>query len=288
MEDDLNYLPDIQKEQPKIKMYINTVGVQNIQVPIKIERPYNNELINILSNVTMCVDLNDSVRGISMSRLHRTLIPFLSNPLKHKKIEEMLRSFLTHIGENSKESFIRFDFNYPIDKKSPVSEYIFPVYYPCSFEGRLTNNGFKFYERVEIQYASYCPCSESLCDYSFINSKKIGYPHAQRSFANVIVEVNQLKTLWIEDLVKMIENEIVTIPYPIIKRIDEMHMALIAKENTMFVEDSIRKISKVLEESDFIIDWLVKCRHEESIHKSDAISINWKGIENGLNGKYII
>jgi GTP cyclohydrolase FolE2 len=31
-------------------------------------------------------------------------------------------------------------------------------------------------------------------------------------------------------------------------------------------------------------DWIVKCSHEESIHTSEAIAINWKGITGGFSG----
>jgi len=32
-------------------------------------------------------------------------------------------------------------------------------------------------------------------------------------------------------------------------------------------------------------DWIVKCSHEESIHTSEAIAINWKGVREGFDGK---
>ena len=35
-------------------------------------------------------------------------------------------------------------------------------------------------------------------------------------------------------------------------------------------------------------DWIVKCSHEESIHTSEAIAINWKGIPNGFDGRRFI
>jgi GTP cyclohydrolase FolE2 len=56
----------------------------------------------------------------------------------------------------------------------------------------------------------------------------------------------------------------------------------------MFVEDAIRKISKALDDRDDIYDWIVKCVHEESIHTSEAIAINWKGMANGFDGRRFI
>ena len=73
-----------------------------------------------------------------------------------------------------------------------------------------------------------------------------------------------------------IEEAVVTIPYPIILRPDEQEVARLAAENTQFVEDSIRSISKTLDEDKRILNWIIKCEHFESIHKSNAIAIMYK------------
>ena len=56
----------------------------------------------------------------------------------------------------------------------------------------------------------------------------------------------------------------------------------------MFVEDAIRAISHELNKRDDIYDWIVMCTHEESIHTSEAIAMNYKGVENGFDGKYFL
>ena len=56
----------------------------------------------------------------------------------------------------------------------------------------------------------------------------------------------------------------------------------------MFVEDAIREISKAVNSLEGVRDWIVKCSHEESIHTSEAIAINWKGIPNGFDGRRFI
>ena len=52
----------------------------------------------------------------------------------------------------------------------------------------------------------------------------------------------------------------------------------------MFVEDAIRAISQSIPNIDGVIDWIVKCSHEESIHTSEAIAVNWKGVLGGFDG----
>ena len=287
-------LPDIQCSQPNIKIPIRQVGVENVEVPFKLESKYGG-FHQLNANVSIRTSLDKDTKGISMSRLLLTLKPYLDLPLKKTLIRYILEDIRKNIGSDS--SFMRFNFRIPIKRKSILSENEFPVYYKCRFEGQLYKatefvetgitqvvDVFRFFQGVIIQYASYCPCSAELCSHLNINSSK-GFPHNQRSFADILVEVEQNNYVWLEDIVEMVENRIKTIPYPIIKRIDEQEIARVAAENPMFVEDAIREISDALNKNSKIYDWIVKCIHEESIHTSEAIAINWKGIPGGFNGK---
>jgi GTP cyclohydrolase I len=145
---------------------------------------------------------------------------------------------------------------------------------------------YRFFEGVEVQYASYCPCSAELCN----ALDETGFPHNQRSFANVLTEINTYGEdyVWLEDIINSVENVIPTLPYPIIKRVDEQEIARVAGENPMFVEDAVRAISESVASIKGVTDWIVKCVHEESIHTSEAIAINWKGIPGGFDGRRFI
>ena len=221
-----------------------------------------------------------------MSRLILTLRNYLMKPLKHQLINDILKELNKNL--ETENSFIKFEFKLPVVKKSPKSENEFPLYYNCWFEGQLVNGIFKFYQGVKVQYASYCPCSAELSKDLLNKGCSIqGFPHAQRSFANVAIQtVNN--DLWLEDIIKLIESSIATVPYPIIKRTDEQEIARIASENPIFVEDAIRQISNTLNNVSEIGDWIVKCSHEESIHTHEAIAMNWKGINGGFDGRYFL
>ena len=143
---------------------------------------------------------------------------------------------------------------------------------------------FRFFQAVTVQYASYCPCSAELCN----ALEEPGFPHNQRSFAHILVETDKTNYIWLEDLIEAVENVIPTLPYPIIKREDEQEIGRIAAQNPMFVEDAIRAISTSINSIEGIHDWIIKCSHEESIHTSEAIAINWKGIPNGFDGRRFI
>jgi GTP cyclohydrolase I len=230
-----------------------------------------------------------------MSRLLRTLKPYLDLPLKSKLIEEILKAMLAKVGGS--QAFMKFNFRLPIIRESIKSKNKFPIYYKCRFEGQILTDDvpvtsdtkartslFKFFQGVTVQYASYCPCSAELCN--ALESR--GFPHNQRSFAYVLIESDRIEYLWLEDLIEAVESVIPTLPYPIIKREDEQEIGRIAAENPMFVEDAIRAISKSVDNIKGVGDWIIKCSHEESIHTSEAIAINWKGVPNGFDGRRFI
>jgi len=288
-------LPDIQCESPNIFIPIQQVGVENVEIPSKLESKYGG-FHQLTANVSMRTNLDKNTKGISMSRLLLTLKPYLDLPLKQTLIKKILEDLKKNVG--SQASYMKFEFRMPINRKSILSDNEFPIYYKCRFEGQLyeiktdveqgdvyrITDEFKFLQGVTIQYASYCPCSAELCGHLECNNSK-GFPHNQRSFADVVVEPNKGFYVWIEDIIETVENQIKTLPYPVIKRVDEQEIARVAAENPMFVEDAIRLISQSLNDRDDIYDWIVKCSHEESIHTSEAISINWKGIPGGFDGR---
>ena len=283
----MNNLPDIQHEtEPEFPIYINQVGVENVKVPFKLESRYGG-FREMVAKVKMTTDLDANMKGISMSMLLRTLKNYLDQPLKHQLIRKILEEFKTAVETNSKESNMKFEFELPIYKKSPKTTHVFPQFYECSFEGNLVGDLFRFFERVKVPYGAYCPCSASLCE--DLESKGCkGFPHAQRAFAQVIVEVIPPHIVWLEDIVDSVEKSVKTNVFPILQRLDEQEVARIAADNPMFVEDAIRRIMVGLNEDENIFDWAIKCVHEESIHTSNAIAVSWKGLQGGFDGTYYL
>lgn len=291
---DKECLPDMQEETPNIHIPIHQVGVENVEVPFKLESKYGG-FHELIANVSMRTNLDKDTKGISMSRLLLTLKPYLDLPLKRTLIKMILEDLKKNVG--SQASYMKFEFRMPVRRKSILSDNEFPIYYKCRFEGQLYESKrnveqgdvyevydrFRFYQGIIIQYASYCPCSAELCNHLSCNSSN-GFPHNQRSFADILIEGNDTY-LMLEDIIEAVESRIKTLPYPIIKRVDEQEIARVAAENPMFVEDAIREISDSLNNIQGVQDWIVKCSHEESIHTSEAIAVNWKGIPGGFNGR---
>jgi GTP cyclohydrolase I len=282
---DFNNLPDIQhSETSEYPIYLNSVGVEKVKVPFKLDSLYGGTH-NLIAEVEMTTDLREDIKGISMGMLLRSLMKYLDKPLKHQIIKQILEEFKTAVETDSEHSLIKFDFELPINKKAPKSNIVFPQYYKCGFVGKLDHDKFRFFQKVQVFYGSYCPCSASLCNHLKDNDLK-GFPHAQRSHADLLVEIEDGNIIWLESLIELIENAVKTSMFPVLRRIDEQEVARIAAENPMFVEDSIRRIVHVLNQQDCIYDWIIRCVHMESIHVSNAISTCWKGIEKGFRGTH--
>ena len=282
---DTNILPDIQHSSTsQHSIYLNSVGVEKVKVPFKLDSLYGGTY-DLTAEVEMTTDLQNDIKGISMGMLLRSLIKYLDKPLKHQTIKQILEEFKTAVETDSKHSLIKFDFDLPINKKSPKSNIVFPQYYKCGFVGKLDQDEYRFFQKVQVFYGSYCPCSASLCDHLKENNSS-GFPHAQRSYAELLVEVKDGNVIWLESLIELIEDAVKTSMFPVLRRVDEQEVARIAAANPMFVEDAIRRIVNAINHQDFIYDWIVRCVHMESIHVSNAISTCWKGIDKGFRGTH--
>ncbi len=278
----MSTLPDIQQTKPNFEIPIQQVGVENVEVPFMLQSR-NGNYRNMVANVSMRVSLESDIKGISMSRCLRTLRKHLDEPLNQKLVRKILEDLKNNL--ETKDVYMRFDFKLPIIKKSIKSNNEFPLFYQCKFEGQLLqDDSFKFFQGVKVQYASYCPCSKALSMH-LENEGRGAAPHAQRSFADVLIEGRTNCWIWLEEIVDIVEDAVKVLPYPIIKREDEMTIAAHAWQNPMFVEDAIRAIANGLNKNIKIHDWVVKCVHEESIHTSEAVAMMYKGIKEGFNSK---
>lgn len=277
-----NDLPDVQATKPNIPISINQVGVEGLDIPFILElKDKSIKYSPIITSTSLRCFLDSDKKGISMSRCIRTLKNYMNYPLKQRLIKKILFEFKDILESNN--IYIKLKFKFPIFRHSIITNDTFPVYYNAFFEGKLIDDVFHFYQGIKIQYASYCPCSAELSEHLKCNGSN-GFPHNQRSFANIIIKNDEDNgVLFLEDINELVENVIKTLPYAIIKREDEQAIAEIASQNPLFVEDAIRLISNELDNKKEILDWFVKCVHEESIHTSEAIAINYKGINGGLN-----
>ena len=127
-------LPDIQCSMPEIQIPIMQVGVENVEVPFRLESKYGGHH-QLNANVSMRTNLDKDTKGISMSRLLLTLKPYLDLPLKHNLIKQILFDLKKNLETDS--VYMKFEFRMPVNRKSILSDNEFPIYYKCKFEGQL-------------------------------------------------------------------------------------------------------------------------------------------------------
>jgi GTP cyclohydrolase I len=271
-------LPDVAvNSEPPHQMHIQKVGIRELCTPIRFIRK-DKTIQQLEVNVSMYVSLNEKTKGISMSRLPRILYDYLDKDLSAELMLDILQRFRDEL--DSETSFIKFNFKYPIKKKAPVTGLEAWEYYKCTLERRLDTSGVQSYLTVAVPYASYCPCSTSLAETYTKASSEAAFPHAQQCAATVKVEFKDF--FYIEDLVKLIEDAVIVIPYPIIKREDECALAALAGKVQLFAEDAARLVASQISKATGILDWSVVVNHFESIHNHSVVAVISAGKKEGL------
>ena len=138
--------------------------------------------------------------------------------------------------------------------------------YDCSFKSVLTDyntksENYKFILGVKVPITTLCPCSKEISDYG---------AHNQRAIVSVNVSYSLNEHIWIEDLIKEIEDCSSCSIYPLLKREDEKFVTEHAYNNPKFVEDVLRDVVINLRENPIISEFEVECEALESIHNHSA------------------
>jgi GTP cyclohydrolase I len=255
-------LKDVQSEKDLRGVDIQKVGVKNVDVPLTIQRKNSsNQTVNATARMT--VSLPKHYKGTHMSRFIEVLGEWQHKNMLGVDIKGCLESIIKKL--NAKSAEVEFDFDYFIDKKSPVTKKSFPMSYKCSFEGVLDKSNdeedYKFFLGVKVPLTTLCPCSKEISNYG---------AHNQRALVSVKISYDEKNQIWIEDLVKMVETCASSPIYPLLKRADEKYVTEHAYDNPKFVEDVLRDVVLKLRADNIINSFEVECESLESIHNHSA------------------
>lgn len=235
-------------------MRIQTVGIKDIQLPVRI-REKGGGLQNTVATVSM---------QASMPRRYRESCVDIFTSALNKYVDEMsvtiFSKLLNEVKEalNAESAKMEMTFPYFIEKKAPVTSTRSLMEYSCSFAGGVGSDE-DFTLTVQVPVTTLCPCSKEI--------SKAG-AHNQR--AEVTLNVKFKKFIWVEDLIELVEQSASCELWALLKRPDEKFVTEKAYNNPMFVEDVVRKVAiTALEHSD-IIWFSVGVESFESIHKHSA------------------
>ena len=116
--------------------------------------------------------------------------------------------------------------------------------------------------KVVVPVTSLCPCSKKISDYG---------AHNQRSHVTITAETQGF--VWIEDLVRVAEEQASCELYGLLKRPDEKYVTERAYDNPKFVEDMVRDVAAVLNHDERIEAYVVESENFESIHNHSAYAL---------------
>ncbi len=248
-------IPDVQASPDDRRVAIDKVGVTGVTYPMTLETPSGGKQPTVAS-ISMYVALPHTVKGTHMSRFLEVLNEHRCQPLTPDRIPELTRTIKERLDAD--HAHFEASFKYFIEKKAPVTEAPGLMDYDVTFE--CTANAVEdFVLGVKAPATSLCPCSKEISEYG---------AHNQRCTIEAKVRTNT--TMWIEDLVKLLEAAASHPVYAVLKRPDEKFVTEKAYENPKFVEDIVRDLALSLEDDDRIDWYSISSTNAESIHSHDA------------------
>jgi GTP cyclohydrolase I len=156
-------------------------------------------------------------------------------------------------------SHIEIEFLYFKMKKAPVTKKPSLIDYVVKFHAVKKSHKKDFVMTVKVPVTTLCPCSKNISKYG---------AHNQRGEATVSVRFND--TVWIEDIIGIVESSASSELYSLLKREDEKFVTERAYENPVFVEDLVRNVVMKLKEIRNITWYSVEAENFESIHNHNA------------------
>ncbi|MEX0685612.1 MAG: GTP cyclohydrolase FolE2 [Balneolales bacterium] len=275
-------LPDIQNSKESriegANVAIQQVGISNFRMPLSFPKKDGGSL-SLETSVDGYVSLEADKKGINMSRLMRSFYKFKDEPFTKEIFEYILKVYRRDL--DSKASYLRLAFSWPMLVKSLRSGLEGYQYYDAAIEGQMDQKGhMRRFLHLDFVYSSACPCSFELSEHARETRDTIGIPHSQRSLAHITVEMAD--DLHVEDLIELCREALVTETQVMVKREDEQAFAEMNGAYQKFVEDAARLLYERLKNDKGIKDFVVRCVHMESLHSHDAVSRISKGVEGGL------
>jgi GTP cyclohydrolase I len=254
-------MPDLQQSPDDRRIAIDKVGVKDIRYPIVVQDKTRERQYTV-ARVNMYVDLPAHFKGTHMSRFIEVLNLY-HGEISVDNIETILAEMKNRLGAD--RAHLELDFPYFIEKRAPVSGARGLLEYQCRMIGTLAQE-FDFMLEARVPVTSLCPCSKEISERG---------AHNQRSL--VTVRVRYSEHIWLEDLIRWVEDCASCEVYALLKREDEKAVTERAYDNPMFVEDMVRAVTEKLTAVKHIRWFSIQCENFESIHNHSAYAMVERG-----------
>lgn len=256
---DTEKLTDMQSMPDTRKIDIDKVGVKDVRYPIEV-LDKKNKSQHTIANVNMYVDLPHHFKGTHMSRFVEILNEY-KGYISVKNFTKILQTMQERFEGST--AHLELEFQYFVEQEAPVSKLKGLMDYKTKFSGSLggndTDNEKDFILQVTVPVTTLCPCSKEISEYG---------AHNQRGEVTVAIRFNDF--IWIEDVIKVIEECASCPVYSILKRPDEKYVTERAYDNPKFVEDMVRDVAVALETLGKVTWARIEAENHESIHNHAA------------------
>lgn len=247
-------MEDIQNQQDLRDIPIDRVGIKRLSYPITVH-DRSNRVQQTVAEIDMTVDLPRHFRGTHMSRFVEILDAHRGE-ITMTTMADILREVRWKLAAERAE--MSASFPYFVEKVAPVSEARSLMRYDCRFLAKFDGSD-DFVLTVTVPVTTLCPCSKAISRES---------AHNQRSM--VTVSARFASFLWIEDLIRCVEESASAEVYTLLKRSDEKYLTEHAYEHPRFAEDLVREVAVRLDAIPAITWYTVETENFESIHAHSA------------------
>ncbi|WP_269533925.1 GTP cyclohydrolase FolE2 [Chitinimonas sp. BJYL2] len=251
-------IEDVQSSRDVRNIPISKVGIKSIRHPLNIIDKQGVAQPTVAS-VDMYVYLPAEFKGTHMSRFVQILND-RSEPISVANFEPLLRGMLEKLEADT--GYIELRFPYFVRKAAPVSGVQSLMDYEVSLIGEVRKGVYEQKVRVLVPTTSLCPCSKKISEYG---------AHNQRSHVTVTATLGQ--SVWIDDLIRLVEDEASCELFGLLKRPDEKYVTERAYDNPKFVEDMIRDVAVRLNAVTAIDAYVLEVENFESIHNHSAYAL---------------
>ncbi len=251
-------IADVQSSADTRRLAINRVGIKSIRHPVKV-KDKSMGVQHTVATFNMYVHLPHNFKGTHMSRF----VEILNEHEREISVESfgtILKEMVTRL--EAKSGYIEMNFPYFVNKAAPVSGVQSLLDYDVTFIGEIVNGSSHITMKVLVPVTSLCPCSKEISERG---------AHNQRSHVTLTLRTNSF--VWVEDVVRIVEEQASCELYGLLKRPDEKFVTERAYDNPKFVEDMVRDVAAVLNADERIDSYIVESENFESIHNHSAYAL---------------
>lgn len=253
-----DFIADVQSSPDTRHLAIDRVGIKGIRHPVKV-KDKSVGVQHTVATFNMYVHLPHNFKGTHMSRFVEILNQH-EREISVESFEKILGEMVTRL--EAKSGYIEMSFPYFVNKTAPVSGVQSLLDYDVTLIGETVNGKQRITMKVLVPVTSLCPCSKKISERG---------AHNQRSHVTLSIRTNEF--VWIEDVIRIAEEQASCELYGLLKRPDEKFVTERAYDNPKFVEDMVRDVAAVLDADKRIDAYVVESENFESIHNHSAYAL---------------